>query len=101
MTGSCGDDAYYALDDSGNLFVVGNGAINGLSGVDQNQIKTVSIGEGLTSIENDAFAYCTSLTSVTMPYLDYIGAEAFYRCISLASIDMLTVTHIGWNAFME
>lgn len=59
------------------------------------------IPEGVTSIENYAFEYCTSLTSVTIPNsVTSIGSNAFYGCTSLASITIPdSVTSMGSNAF--
>ena len=45
------------------------------------------IGLPVTSIGDGAFAYCTSLTSVTIPNsVTSIGTEAFYSCTSLTAI---------------
>ncbi len=47
----------------------------------QDQIETVSIGNGVTSIGKKAFASCTNLTSVSVPEsVKSIGANAFEGC---------------------
>ncbi len=58
-------------------------------------------GLPVTSIGNNAFAFCTSLTNVTIPdSVTSIGSWAFYRCLSLASINIPeNVSFIGSWAF--
>ena len=55
----------------------------------------------VTSIGDDAFCYCSSLTSVTIPNsVTSIGYYAFEDCSSLTSITIPeSVTSIGNNAF--
>ena len=55
----------------------------------------------VTSIGDDAFSYCTGLTSVTIPSsVTSIGKGAFSMCRSLTSVDILDgVTSIGDFAF--
>ena len=60
-----------------------------------------SIPEGVTSIGNSAFCYCSSLTSITIPdSVTSIGNIAFCYCSSLTSITIPEgVTSIGNSAF--
>jgi ketosteroid isomerase-like protein len=64
-------------------------------------LKTVIITGG-TSIRDDAFRNCTSLTSVTIPTsVTSIGSQAFNGCTSLTDITIPTsVTNIGTGAFL-
>ena len=66
-----------------------------------NEIHTVIIGEGVTSIGSSAFDMCNNLTSVTIPNsVTSIGRQAFDYCGSLASITIPdSVTDIGDMAF--
>jgi len=64
-------------------------------------IKSVIIGDSVTSIGNSAFYFCGSLTSITIPAsVTSIGNSAFYHCYSLTSITIgNSVTSIGNSAF--
>ena len=130
--GKCGDNAYWTLDE-GALTIFGEGAMYNYAGNDANRapwyadrenITSVTIEEGVTSIGNFAFDdcygltsieipssvtsisdyafyYCTSLTSIEIPSsVTSIGKSAFYNCISLTSIEIpSSVTSIGESAF--
>ena len=63
--------------------------------------KNVYIGELVTSIGNNAFTNCYSLTSVTIPSgVTSIDYGAFGVCYSLTSVTIPSgVTSIGGNAF--
>lgn len=60
-----------------------------------------AIPDGVIGIEQMAFAYCQSLTGVTMPNsVTSIGNDAFYGCTSLTNITIPnSVTSIGGSAF--
>ena len=62
---------------------------------------SITLPEGVTSIENQAFYNCRSLTSITLPEcVTSIGAHAFYGCTSLTAINIPEgVTWIGDDAF--
>ena len=64
-------------------------------------ITSLTIPEGVKSIECYAFHDCSSLTSVVIPdSLEYISNSAFYECSSLASIDFPEgLDFIGQYAF--
>ena len=64
-------------------------------------LKKFVIPDGVTSIGDDAFRDCDSLTSVTIPdSVTSIGNRAFSGCISLESVTIPdSVTSIGSNAF--
>ena len=69
--------------------------------IDSEKIKKVMIEDGVTSIGNCFFYWCTSLTSITIPNsVMSIGNYAFYKCKSLTSITIPnSVTSIGDYAF--
>ena len=68
--------------------------------IPKNSLKTVTINGG-DSIGSEAFASCTSLTSIEIPNsVTSIGARAFWDCDSLESVTIPnTVASIGDDAF--
>jgi hypothetical protein len=60
-------------------------------------------GLPVTSIGDQAFEFCTSLTNVTMgTNLANIGGQAFEYCLSLTSVALgANVTNIGYEAFAD
>ena len=67
------------------------------------EVTDLVIPDGVTSIGNYAFFYCTSLTSATIPNsVTTIGVEAFGCCSDLTSVTIgNNVTSIGLEAFSE
>ena len=52
-------------------------------------VKSVLIGQGVTSIGDNAFRDCHSLKSISIPQgVTSIGSSAFYNCYSLTSISI-------------
>ena len=54
-----------------------------------------------TTIGAQAFAFCSSLTSVSLPNATTIELGAFHGCSSLASVSLPLVTAIGASAFLS
>ncbi len=63
----------------------------------------MTIGNSVTTIGEDAFSGCHSLTSVTLPdSVKTIGKGAFWCCKSLTSVTIgKSVSEIGRKAFKE
>ena len=59
------------------------------------------VPDGVQSIDNYAFAYCTELTGIAIPYsVSSIGLMAFYNCTSLANMSIastaLTISNFAF-----
>ena len=112
QSGTCGDNLTWTLS-SGTLTISGTGAMTNYTYSNSSgkpntpwysynsSIKTVIIEDGVASIGNYAFYFCTNLTSVTIPNsVTSIGEYAFYYCSSLTSITIPnSVSSIGNYAF--
>ena len=96
-SGKCGDKLTWVLDSSGTLSITGNGAM--WAGSDENgnytrpwnefidQINTVIIQDGVTSVGAFAFDSCANLDCVSLPAtLTTLGRNCFSRCEKLTSV---------------
>ena len=66
-------------------------------------LTSITIPEGVTSIEESAFYGCSGLTSITIPEgVRKINSFTFYGCSSLTSVVIPNgVTSIGGHAFED
>lgn len=110
ITGECGDSVIWHFNyDTGHLVVEGKGALEANSFSPSGDfgwsydIKTVEIKDGVTSIGDSAFYYCSGITSVTIPNgMKFIRTSAFMYCFNLTSITIpSSVEHIGSIAFFQ
>ena len=110
-SGECGENVTWTLTGTGDNLIL---TISGSGKMDdwrystdaqwyskRDKIKTVVVESDVTSIGNNAFNSCRSLTNITIPdSVTYIGSNAFYGCSSLTSITIPgSVTIIGIAAF--
>ena len=108
-SGTCGDNLTWTLDtETGELVISGEGDMYDwahYSSVpwysDHSYIKTIIIGDSVTSICNYAFYDCDNLTSIEIPNsVTSIGDSAFLDCSGLTSVTIGNgVTSIGDAAF--
>ena len=104
-----GKNLTWILDDEGTFSISGTGEMQSVllfSFYDhslRSLIKTVVIGDQVTSIGNHAFSFCDNLTSVFIGNsVTSIGSDAFYGCSSLTSVTIPdSVTSIGYRAFSD
>ena len=77
---------------------IGNGAFNG-----NKLLTSVTIPDGVISIESFAFGSCTALTDVVLPdSITSIDGFAFDSCTSLSSVSIPAgVEYIGHRAFLN
>lgn len=114
-TGSLGKDIYYVLYSNGNLLIRGSGEMynydidgNQSPFLNNNEIQTVVVSEGVTSIGENVFENCQNMESITLPTtLTSIGHAAFMQgdgyvstVYGLTEITIPSgVTSIGGSAF--
>ncbi len=107
-SGTCGDSLTWALHETGLLEITGTGAMtNWSSGRDtpwysyKSDIKSVLIGDGVTTIGKYAFNYFYYISSITIGNsVTIIGDYAFTDCYNITSITIPDgVTSIGVYAF--
>ena len=103
-SGFCGPHLKWHLTDYGVLTISGKGIMKDYTSWSPwiyDSVKRVIIADGVTTIGDNAFNGCSSLTSVSIPNsVTTIGWRAFNGCSSLTSVTIPNiVTTIGGGAF--
>ena len=106
-SGICGENVTWILDEDGVLTISGEGSMTDYDSEEapwypkRNQIVSVTIESGVTSIGAHAFEDCNNLNSIKMSSkVKRIGAAAFNNCTALTSVDIpKSVTDIAEKAF--
>ena len=107
QSGSCGNNITWSYSD-GTLTLSGTGNMPDYSDLlptpwysFREEIRVVSVGEGITSIGNKAFFNCKSLKYATLPNtIVSIGNDAFYNCLLMKTVTIgNSVKSIGDGAF--
>ena len=101
ITGTCGDDLTWSLDWFGKLTISGTGTMYNYTvsysesypapwyNEYNNDIKTVVVEEGVTSVGNYAFYQCGNLTEVTLAdSVTTLGTATFNNCYALTSVKL-------------
>jgi len=103
--GRCGENAFWSFDTAtGKLTIFGRGDMYSGGWEDhKDEITSVEIENGITSIGEYAFRGCTNLTSIEIPgSVTSIGDYAFYNRTGLTSITIPdSVESIGVDAFLN
>ena len=106
--GYCGNNLTWVLTSDGTITFSGTGDMRNYSSASstswyayRDQIKSVELEDGITSIGNFAFYGLENLTDVTIPEgVTSIGGFAFKNCISLETVDLpSTLKKLGESAF--
>ena len=91
--GACGENVDWVMTAGGTLTISGTGAMADCEWNSApwaracSEITSIVIGDGVTSIGNNAFQYCSSLTGAAIPgSVTAIGSSAFYGCDALTDI---------------
>ena len=108
-SGTCGDNLTWTFDSEGTLTISGTGEMGDFHYYDspwdgmENDVKTVIIKSGVTTIGDSAFMGFVNLTQVTIPdTVVKIDNRVFCRCSSLKNVTIPgSVETIGYNAFLE
>jgi len=108
-SGACGENLTWTMDSkTGTLTISGTGAMDDFEPtyntpwqVYSEEIKTIVVGEGVTSIGDYAFENLASMTSLSLPdTLLRIGIYSFAHCSDLAALDLPeNLMTIGDSAF--
>ncbi len=104
-SGTCGENLTWTIDSEGNLRIEGSGPMYDFSIFSTrwggNTVRSVVMGDSVTSIGSHAFYECASLVSASIGNsVTSIGNYAFSGCTSLASVTIPdSVTSIGNPAF--
>lgn len=107
-SGTCGDNLTWTLDSEGILTISGNGAMYDFSSTNaqpwnsyKENIKSIVVEDGVTSIGKYAFYKCSNLEEINIPNsLTEIGVSALGHCYSLSEITIPdSLLSIGSDAF--
>ena len=105
----CGESVYWNVSDDDILMITGFGDMYNYEEGDRKPwdeywwIKSIIIGDNVTSIGSYAFRFCSSATSITIgKSVKSIGEYAFKGCSELTSVTIPnSVTSIGGYAFAD
>ena len=108
-SGKCGPNVHWTLE-GGKMTISGTGAMTSWQNANKvpwnnykSQIRSVVIGDGVTSIGEYAFEECMNIASVSFGKdVKTIGMNAFYNCHILPEVTIpASVETIGRDAFVN
>ena len=105
VTGDCGTNLTWTLDADGNFIISGTGEMDKYENYPwssySNNIKTVTVDQGITSIAEGAFSSLSNLTKATLAdSVTSIGRAGFAGSSKLNEINLPdTITEIGAYSF--
>jgi len=94
--GTCGTNLTWVLTNDSVLTISGSGEMDDYpdfgdrpwNAIDT-KIKTIIIADGVSTIGQNAFAYCFNLISTDIPdSVEKIGKKAFFNCTNLISVEI-------------
>ncbi len=103
--GTCGEDLFWTLGSEGGLLIMGTGPMTDYSAENPapwsiyiSQIGWINIEEGVTTIGENAFTDCSSMTEVRIPdSVTSVGNYAFSGCDGLTVV-LYSGTESQWNS---
>ena len=106
--GHCGTNATWSLDDEGDLTITGTGATEDWSTASavpwylyRDGVKTVTVGNGITTVGGYAFSGCTELTTADIAQsVKTLGAKCFTGCGKMTSLSITGVENISGTMFV-
>jgi len=102
-SGKCGADLYWEMNRDGDLFITGTGEMDSYySSADPQwayvyNLRSVTIGEGVTSIGREAFDDCSGIRGINISdTVATLGSGAFYGCTGLLSLH-IPASLVNWH----
>ena len=81
------------------IIVAGVDSIPDKAFEDMTGLQTVELSKDVRRIGSFAFINCTSLSSIDLSKVSYLGNDAFYNCKSLTSVNIESVKNIPESCF--
>ncbi len=97
-SGQCGNDVYWYKHEYGTLRITGTGEMTSSPGWMDTDVTCIMVGDGVTSIADEAFCFYENLRSVSIPEtVTVIGERAFDGCPNIQNVNYSGTTE-QWNA---
>lgn len=94
VSGTCGENAQWSYSEDGTLTITGSGSINdyatGEAPWSSCTVKNVIVEDGITRIGANAFSFCKTLQTITIPANVDVDEVAFAGCEAIAELNVTT-----------